>query len=117
VKRFSALLSSALLLVAGCSREEAPARPEADLDFGPVAVSCAYIALVEKPDAARVFLLGDQAKRLAPYFERAGVRPVSDLRLGPSPSTLPAAAAVGRNDPCPCGSGKKYKKCCGKGLV
>lgn len=22
--------------------------------------------------------------------------------------------AVGRNDPCPCGSGKKYKKCCGK---
>ncbi len=23
-------------------------------------------------------------------------------------------AAVGRNDPCPCGSGKKYKKCCGK---
>lgn len=23
-------------------------------------------------------------------------------------------AKVGRNDPCPCGSGKKYKKCCGK---
>ncbi len=22
---------------------------------------------------------------------------------------------VGRNDPCPCGSGKKYKKCCGHG--
>ena len=22
---------------------------------------------------------------------------------------------VGRNDPCPCGSGKKYKKCCGVG--
>lgn len=22
---------------------------------------------------------------------------------------------VGRNDPCPCGSGKKFKKCCGKG--
>ena len=22
--------------------------------------------------------------------------------------------AVGRNDPCPCGSGKKYKKCCGQ---
>ncbi|MHC5061039.1 MAG: SEC-C metal-binding domain-containing protein, partial [Planctomycetota bacterium] len=21
---------------------------------------------------------------------------------------------VGRNQPCPCGSGKKYKKCCGK---
>lgn len=23
---------------------------------------------------------------------------------------------VGRNEPCPCGSGKKFKKCCGKGL-
>ncbi|MBO7148923.1 MAG: preprotein translocase subunit SecA [Clostridia bacterium] len=27
--------------------------------------------------------------------------------------TVRAAAKVGRNDPCPCGSGKKYKKCCG----
>ena len=24
---------------------------------------------------------------------------------------------IGRNDPCPCGSGKKYKNCCGKGLA
>jgi preprotein translocase subunit SecA len=52
---------------------------------------------------------------------------------GPSPDAIAAAAAaagsgkaapmvkdkedpyatVGRNDPCPCGSGKKYKKCCG----
>jgi uncharacterized protein YecA (UPF0149 family) len=24
-----------------------------------------------------------------------------------------ATVTVGRNDPCPCGSGKKYKKCCG----
>ncbi len=26
-----------------------------------------------------------------------------------------AAEKIGRNDPCPCGSGKKYKKCCGLG--
>ena len=25
-----------------------------------------------------------------------------------------AGEKIGRNDPCPCGSGKKYKKCCGK---
>ena len=25
---------------------------------------------------------------------------------------LPTSKSVGRNDPCPCGSGKKYKKCC-----
>lgn len=24
------------------------------------------------------------------------------------------APKVGRNDPCPCGSGKKFKQCCGK---
>ena len=28
-----------------------------------------------------------------------------------------AKPRVGRNDPCPCGSGKKYKKCCGLGKV
>jgi hypothetical protein len=26
----------------------------------------------------------------------------------------PAPRPVGRNDPCPCGSGKKYKRCCGR---
>jgi len=26
---------------------------------------------------------------------------------------FPQPVKVGRNDPCPCGSGKKYKKCCG----
>jgi preprotein translocase subunit SecA len=29
------------------------------------------------------------------------------------PKTVSKAAKVGRNDPCPCGSGKKYKKCHG----
>ncbi len=31
------------------------------------------------------------------------------------PKVLKRAEKVGRNDPCPCGSGKKYKKCCGAG--
>ncbi len=32
-------------------------------------------------------------------------------------STAPSSGKhVGRNDPCPCGSGKKYKKCCGRYL-
>ena len=31
------------------------------------------------------------------------------------PKPVRAAAKVGRNDPCPCGSGKKYKKCHGQG--
>lgn len=35
---------------------------------------------------------------------------IRDMRLG----NAPAKKKVGRNDPCPCGSGKKYKNCCGK---
>ena len=27
-------------------------------------------------------------------------------------TTIVKDAKVGRNEPCPCGSGKKYKKCC-----
>jgi SWIM/SEC-C metal-binding protein len=36
------------------------------------------------------------------------------MARAPAPPTIPAKSApkVGRNDPCPCGSGKKYKKCC-----
>ena len=34
------------------------------------------------------------------------------LRIGPAPAK--ATPKVGRNDPCPCGSGKKFKQCCGK---
>ncbi len=30
------------------------------------------------------------------------------------PKTIFAEKKVGRNDACPCGSSKKYKKCCGK---
>jgi uncharacterized protein len=43
---------------------------------------------------------------------------VQDLRVfwvdrAPKPETRHVEAAPGRNDPCPCGSGKKYKKCHG----
>lgn len=45
--------------------------------------------------------------RSATDFNRLSHNPIeSVVRSGPK---------VGRNDPCPCGSGKKYKKCCGAG--
>ncbi|MQK95709.1 SEC-C metal-binding domain-containing protein, partial [Escherichia coli] len=31
-------------------------------------------------------------------------------------SQNPKQKKIGRNDPCPCGSGKKYKKCCGRNI-
>ena len=30
--------------------------------------------------------------------------------------TIRKEKKIGRNDPCPCGSGKKYKKCCGRNI-
>ena len=43
--------------------------------------------------------------------------PESSLDAALSRSHAPAVrdmSKVGRNDPCPCGSGKKYKNCCGR---
>jgi SWIM/SEC-C metal-binding protein len=40
---------------------------------------------------------------------------ISDLEiLLNRPKPKEAGKKVGRNEPCPCGSGKKHKKCCGR---
>ena len=47
------------------------------------------------------------------YFEKDGIPYDLHINIG---NTL-QRKKIGRNDPCPCGSGKKYKKCCiGKGI-
>jgi len=62
-------------------------------------------------------------KRLMKEFERRVVETIlkiqfvvkdttKDENLTYKPYTLSGKRKVGRNDPCPCGSGKKYKKCC-----
>ncbi|MEE8360028.1 MAG: preprotein translocase subunit SecA [Candidatus Omnitrophota bacterium] len=62
------------------------------------------------------------------HKERSALREMNREEKGAPPSTPPPRSRpepkpvsyerqtpkVGRNDPCPCGSGKKYKKCCGK---
>ena len=42
-----------------------------------------------------------------------GVIEIAKLNL-PNKPVSRATPKIGRNDPCPCGSGKKYKNCCGK---
>lgn len=37
---------------------------------------------------------------------------VAQAELDRKPASSEAAAKIGRNDPCPCGSGKKFKRCC-----
>ncbi|MBQ2718489.1 MAG: preprotein translocase subunit SecA [Clostridia bacterium] len=38
-------------------------------------------------------------------------------KMPKKPTAAAQATKVGRNDPCPCGSGKKYKKCCGAAMA
>ncbi|HZU21825.1 MAG TPA: SEC-C metal-binding domain-containing protein, partial [Terriglobales bacterium] len=54
-------------------------------------------------------------------FQRKKQRELEIARFAGSGDAAPvqtvrrASDKIGRNDPCPCGSGKKYKKCCGSG--
>ena len=47
------------------------------------------------------------------HRERSQFRKAADGQWLYVRGAPPELAKVGRNDPCPCGSGKKYKKCCG----
>ena len=49
-----------------------------------------------------------------PPEEKALPSPMPDMRPGKEMTYRRKTEKVGRNDPCPCGSGLKYKKCCGK---
>ena len=60
----------------------------------------------------------DELTRLAPDLIPAWIEDLHASRIAhhPGGSTKPAprkSNKIGRNDPCPCGSGKKYKRCCG----
>ena len=61
-----------------------------------------------------------QPEQEAKQIEQRQRRQQKDLQYqtGPAQAEAPkpvrTGAKVGRNDPCPCGSGKKYKKCCGR---
>jgi SWIM/SEC-C metal-binding protein len=46
-------------------------------------------------------------------FEPDKPEDISDLEKLLNPPHLAKSEKIGRNDPCPCGSGKEYKKCCG----
>jgi SEC-C motif-containing protein len=48
------------------------------------------------------------------FRRHEGVWYYVDGKLVPQATQRLEAPKVGRNDPCPCGSGKKYKKCCGR---
>jgi hypothetical protein len=73
------------------------------------------LAELDEAESDLVMFALDERLRLnglQPVFQEEGDRsPESEDRI--EDSAPPATAKVGRNDPCPCGSGKKFKKCCG----
>ncbi len=80
----------------------------------------------EKNPAVVNVQTGKRVKELESVFKKNGwqytieLEPdkpedITDLEilLNPQKTTI-VEKKVGRNEPCPCGSGKKYKKCCGE---
>jgi len=68
----------------------------------------------EIPSEAEAVPSGDG--RSTPPVRKEPLRPAPKQSLKPSPAPVAAVKAggkIGRNEPCPCGSGRKYKKCCG----
>lgn len=54
----------------------------------------------------------DAPPKNLPPAERPAEEKAPAVPEGPKATPVSASPAVGRNDPCPCGSGKKHKKCC-----
>lgn len=67
-------------------------------------------------DTAKMILTVHVRKHNEPPKREQVANPDSANTNGPDPEIKPIRKGkkIGRNDPCPCGSGKKYKKCCGK---
>jgi uncharacterized protein len=86
----------------------------------PLAVLAGYLTV----DALRA-LTPDLPADAAAWLESERVRLPEQLAeiyehfepLRNRPKTVVAPEKVGRNEPCPCGSGKKFKKCCGSSAL
>jgi hypothetical protein len=117
---WSGVISDLAELQDGESREVALALFDADL-VDPLVISRkTYLRLLNgvgrrNPNTTEFDLVAET--RRAWEFEQTRLRRIAReaerLPVRPAPPTG-ARPKVGRNDPCPCGSGKKYKYCCGK---
>lgn len=81
----------------------------------PECAVCAWKSLCQQ--GCPRFLYQDKHYLCAAYqrfwaHSQAGFRALAEQIM--QSSRTPAPAAIGRNDACPCGSGRKYKHCCGR---
>ena len=112
--RFTVAVLAAVLLSAAGAAPARAAKP------APVAVADGKIPITTSSEAARTaYLEGrDLTERLRIQeargaYERALADPNRPRFAAPREEPVRRRAAkIGRNDPCPCGSGRKYKSCC-----
>ena len=97
---------------------------ELDHDFGPLLLTLSFFAAKDLADAYLKELGRTDLEELAVDIRRFFPAALAEYaRLGRSIQKLlieheaqhqpRPRTRVGRNEPCPCGSGRKYKKCCG----
>ncbi len=84
--------------------------PEADEDEGPVAVAAHAGQRAAAQSSFQDFTSNIQRKK---EKELAQLQFVGGGAASAPQQPVLKGKKAGRNDPCPCGSGKKYKKCCG----
>ena len=94
--------------------QQRPAQPSGNVSISPSMPSPEPVSPVQeqrqdyrKYTAHKEEYPGQDAQRQAAKTHQ-GPQHTDPIKVGPK---------VGRNDPCPCGSGKKYKNCHGKGLI
>lgn len=68
-----------------------------------------YTGILHTEEGQRMLKIVQEAEKikyshLTREQRNADIQPVRDKKVNPK---------IGRNEPCPCGSGKKFKKCCG----
>ena len=87
--------------------------PVVEYRFEGFAMFDEMIASIREDTVRMILTFRINPQRQAPQRERV-MRP--DAPNSGATVRKTADQKVGRNDPCPCGSGKKYKKCCGAGI-
>jgi preprotein translocase subunit SecA len=92
----------------------------------PVQMAAQPVAAAQSPsdgdgNGSRPRHVSTSVDEIEEAFQRKKRRELEQARMAGSGDSQPVQqvvrgqAKIGRNDPCPCGSGKKYKKCCGAG--